>query len=68
MSREFEAVYGKHERGSEDNLPTQSCPDKLVAFVQELISLTANAKSLNTSEGTSISSLTELQHKAKILL
>ncbi|XWS76639.1 hypothetical protein CRYUN_Cryun01aG0194500 [Craigia yunnanensis] len=67
-SRDFEAIYGKQVKGSEDNLPMQSCPDKMVAFFRELISLTLNANSLNTSEGTSISSLTELQHRARILL
>ncbi|XVF32881.1 hypothetical protein REPUB_Repub17cG0121200 [Reevesia pubescens] len=67
-SREFEAVYGKHRKGSEDNLPMQSYPDKMVTLIRELISLTANANSLNTFEGTSISSLTELQHRARILL
>ncbi|XVF22105.1 hypothetical protein REPUB_Repub12eG0145200 [Reevesia pubescens] len=53
-SREFEAVYGKHGKGSVDNsFRMQSCP---------------NAKSLNTFKGASISSLTELQHRARILL
>ncbi|KAK6260322.1 hypothetical protein SCA6_014796 [Theobroma cacao] len=67
-SREFESAYGKHRKGSEDDLPMQSCADKMVAFIRELISLTANANCLNTYEDSCINSLTELQHRARILL
>ncbi|XP_022757900.1 DNA mismatch repair protein MSH6 isoform X2 [Durio zibethinus] len=67
-SREFEAIYGKHRKECEDNLPIQSCPDKMVAIIRELISVTANARNLNTLEGTSVGSLTELQRRARTLL
>ncbi|XVF72730.1 hypothetical protein PTKIN_Ptkin12aG0143800 [Pterospermum kingtungense] len=67
-SRDFEAVYGKQVKGYEDNLPMQICPEKMVALVRELISLARNAYSLNTFDGTCISSLTELQRRARVLL
>ncbi|TYG45977.1 hypothetical protein ES288_D11G219200v1 [Gossypium darwinii] len=65
-SREFEAVYGKHRsKGSEDKLPMQSSLDEMVVFIRELISLTR----LKTwEEGTCIRSLTQLQHRARMLL
>ncbi|KAG5231682.1 DNA mismatch repair protein [Salix suchowensis] len=65
-SREFEAVYGQHRKGSEGNLAIQSC-DKMAVLIQSLISATTSLSS-QKSAGIDISSMTKLQDKARIFL
>ncbi|KAJ6343741.1 hypothetical protein OIU76_005481 [Salix suchowensis] len=65
-SREFEAVYGQHRKGSEGNLAIQSC-DKMAVLIQSLINATTSLSS-QKSAGIDISSMTKLQDKARIFL
>eukprot|EP00258_Populus_trichocarpa_P024994 XP_024441013.1 DNA mismatch repair protein MSH6 [Populus trichocarpa] len=65
-SREFEAVYGRHRKGSEGKLAIQSC-DKMAVLIRSLINATTSLSG-HKSAGIDISSVTELQDKARIFL
>ncbi|KAJ6972861.1 DNA mismatch repair protein MSH6 [Populus alba] len=65
-SREFEAVYGRHRKGSEGKLAIQNC-DKMVVLIRSLINATT-CLSGHKSAGIDISSVTKLQDKARIFL
>lgn len=65
-SREFEAVYGRHRKGSEGKLAIQNC-DKMVVLIRSLINATTSLSG-HKSAGIDISSVTKLQDKARIFL
>lgn len=56
-SREFEAMYGKHQKESD-----------MMVFIRYLISLTAELSCQKSSEGNGVSALAELQHRARLLM
>ncbi|KAJ4727792.1 DNA mismatch repair protein [Melia azedarach] len=56
-SREFEAMYGKHQKES-----------NMMVFIRYLISLTAELSCQKSSEGNGVSALAELQHRARLLM
>lgn len=65
-SREFEATYGKCRKvSSETNSSSHNCVDEIIVIIQKL-----NNASINSScqETTCISSLSQLQVKARELL
>ncbi|XP_050237496.1 DNA mismatch repair protein MSH6 [Mercurialis annua] len=66
-SREFEAIYGQHGRVSEGNSKIQTDGDKIAVFLHNMIDVATNW-SCNSTESIDISSLAELQHRARILL
>ncbi|KAK9282095.1 hypothetical protein L1049_005007 [Liquidambar formosana] len=67
-SIEFEATYGKHRKRSEDNLSIHSLEDDMVVYIQKLIKVAENSSCYESSEGMGIGSLTELQHRARMLM
>ncbi|KAM7277513.1 hypothetical protein ACFE04_019379 [Oxalis oulophora] len=68
-SREFEATYGKNMKGPATNTSLiPSHVQETVAVIQNLISIATNFSCHENSEITSITSLTELQHKARTFL
>ncbi|XP_062143527.1 DNA mismatch repair protein MSH6 [Alnus glutinosa] len=67
-SREFEGAYGKHWKKFEDGLSNQSLVDEMVEFVQKFMDIAANLSWHKSPESIGTSSLTELQHRAQILL
>jgi DNA mismatch repair protein MSH6 len=67
-SREFEGAYGKHRKKFEDGLSNQSLVDEMVEFVQKFMDIAANLSCHKSPESIGTSSLTELQHRAQILL
>jgi hypothetical protein len=67
-SREFETTYGKHPKSFRDNLSNQSWVGEMVEFVQKFIDIAANLSCSKSPESNCASALTELQHRAQILL
>uniref|UniRef100_A0A2N9H285 DNA mismatch repair protein n=1 Tax=Fagus sylvatica TaxID=28930 RepID=A0A2N9H285_FAGSY len=67
-SREFETTYGKHPKSFRDNLSNQSWVGEMVEFVQKFIDIAANLSCSKSPESNCASTLTELQHRAQILL
>lgn len=67
-SREFETTYGKHLKTFEDNLYNQSWIGEMVEFVRKFIDITESFSCNKSPESTGASFLTELQHRAQILL
>ncbi|GLT71905.1 hypothetical protein SLA2020_438890 [Shorea laevis] len=67
-SREFEGAYGKHWKKFEDDLSDQSLVDEMVEFFQKFMDIAANLSCHKSPESIGTSSLTELQHRAQILL
>lgn len=65
-STEFEAIYGKHKKESEENLPADHCVDHMVVLIQSLLSFTANLSCQKSSEGDGVASLTEMQRQARL--
>jgi DNA mismatch repair protein MSH6 len=65
-SREFEAVYGRHRKGSEGKLAIQSC-DKMAVLIRSLINATTSLSG-HKSAGIDISSVSKLQDEARIFL
>ncbi|KAH9730726.1 DNA mismatch repair protein MSH6 [Citrus sinensis] len=63
-STEFEAIYGKHKKESEENLPADHCVDHMVVLIQSLLNFTANLSCQKSSEGDGVTCLTELQRQA----
>lgn len=63
-SIEFEAIYGKHKKESEENLPADHC---VVVLIQRLLTFTANLSCQKSSEGDDVSCLTELQRQARLV-
>ncbi|KAH7516977.1 hypothetical protein FEM48_Zijuj09G0013300 [Ziziphus jujuba var. spinosa] len=66
-SREFEATYGKHRR-AEKNLYIQCSDDEVVEFIKNLNKIAAKLSYHESPESKSISCLTELQHRARMLM
>ncbi|KAF7804917.1 DNA mismatch repair protein MSH6 [Senna tora] len=64
-SREFEATYGKHSKVSSENNTNESWVDEMAVINK---SLTNAATNLSFRENLCISSLSELQNKARALL
>lgn len=62
-STEFEAIYGKHKKESEENLPADHCVDHMVVLIQSLLNFTAKSCQ-KSSEGDGVTCLTELQRQA----
>lgn len=67
-SIEFEGAYGKHRKKFEDDLSDQCLVDEMVVFVQKFMDTAANLSRHKSPESIGTSSLTELQHRAQILL
>lgn len=65
-STEFEAIYGKHKKESEENLHADYCVDHMVVLIQSLLSFTANLSCQKSSEGDGVTSLTEMQRQARL--
>lgn len=61
-SIEFEAIYGKHKKESEEN-----CVDYMMVLIQSLLSFTANISCQKSSEGDCVARLTELQRRARLV-
>uniref|UniRef100_A0A803M7J7 DNA mismatch repair protein n=1 Tax=Chenopodium quinoa TaxID=63459 RepID=A0A803M7J7_CHEQI len=61
-SKEFEAVYGRHQKRSNNSVPDWN--EKTIKFFQNLISISSSDDSSNSS----IATLSQLQHQARILL
>lgn len=66
-SVEFEAIYGKHKKESEENLPADHCVDYIMVLIQRLLAFTANLSCQKSSEGDDVSCLTELQRQARLV-
>lgn len=66
-SVEFEAIYGKHKKESEENLPADHCVDYIMGLIQRLLTFTANSSCQKSSEGDDVSCLTELQRQARLV-
>uniref|UniRef100_A0A2P2JZX2 DNA mismatch repair protein n=3 Tax=Rhizophora mucronata TaxID=61149 RepID=A0A2P2JZX2_RHIMU len=66
-SREFEAIYGKSIKVSEGNLDNQIC-DEMAAFLKNFINVTRKLGCPESSGSLGISSLTEHQCRARMLL
>ncbi|PSS14723.1 DNA mismatch repair protein [Actinidia chinensis var. chinensis] len=63
-SREFEGMYGKHRK-----LPIQSAEDKMRGLIRHLIEIATNLNFHETAdERIGVSSLSELQNRARMLL
>ena len=65
-SREFEAVYGRRREASTNC--TIAWEEEVVRFMQDLAGVVAETSSQAMVSNKSITSLCELQHKARILL
>ncbi|XP_042476035.1 DNA mismatch repair protein MSH6 [Macadamia integrifolia] len=68
MSREFEAIYGKHRQESECKLSEKGHDDQMSDFFQDLACIVANLSRHEMCESMGIRQLTELQQKARLLL
>ena len=63
-SQEFEGMYGKHRK-----LPIQSAEDKMRGLIRHLIEIATNLNFHETAdERIGVSSLSELQNRARMLL
>ncbi|XP_021770096.1 DNA mismatch repair protein MSH6-like isoform X2 [Chenopodium quinoa] len=61
-SKDFEAVYGRHQERSNNNVPDWN--EKTIIFFQNLIGISSSDDSANSR----IATLSQLQHQARILL
>ncbi|KAJ7973051.1 DNA mismatch repair protein [Quillaja saponaria] len=66
-SREFEATYGRYRKGSFENCRSHLV-DEMGVIMQKLFNLAANLSSHESFDTLCIGSLSELQHKAGVLL
>ncbi|OVA16806.1 DNA mismatch repair protein MutS [Macleaya cordata] len=67
MSREFEAIYGKHRPGSKEELFSCDWDEKAAAIIKELGHILSNSSCHGDSETKGIALLSELQQTARAL-
>lgn len=66
-SQEFEGMYGKHQKQLEDKTVQSDDDDKITVLIQNFMNL-AESTSCHESAESVVSSLNELQQRARILL
>ncbi|KAJ4956317.1 hypothetical protein NE237_013100 [Protea cynaroides] len=64
MSKEFEAVYGKHKQKFEGMLSEEGHDEQISVFFQDLVSVVENLSCHEMCDSVGIKLLTELQQKA----
>ncbi|XP_052202535.1 DNA mismatch repair protein MSH6 [Diospyros lotus] len=67
-SQEFEGMYGKHSKVSEGMSAQSAAGKRVIDLIQGITKVASNSSCQEADESMSLSSLLELQHRARVLL